>query len=195
VADLRAEAIQDGLLASLGPAGTRAFFRTAISDPDTFGFVTEDDAGVDGYVLLTSAALRIERRVLLRTPRLWLRVLISMRSRRLARRAMRLLKVLATPARSVARDPEPRLRLLDVVVAARSRGQGLGRALIEAGLAEAWERGHDSVGLSVVSWNTTARGLYLATGFVVAATYTREDGVPYDVLRATRPNACLPTVS
>jgi ribosomal protein S18 acetylase RimI-like enzyme len=67
---------------------------------------------------------------------------------------------------ALARDPEPRRFLLDgLCVAPAARGQGIGRALIEAICAEAARRGHDEVRLDVVDTNPRARALYERLGF------------------------------
>lgn len=189
VAAIRTTAVREGLLAILGPAAGRAFFSVAIVDPDTFGFVTEDGQGINGFVLLTTAALRIERRAVLGTPRLWPRALLAVRAHGTFRRGLRLLRAIARPDRILAADPEPRLRLLDVAVDPRAQGQGLGRRLLETALAEAWRRGHASVGLSVVDDNLLARHLYTAVGFRITGTGVRDDGSRYEVMQIARPAA------
>ncbi len=65
------------------------------------------------------------------------------------------------------------------------RGQGHGRALIEATLADAWRIGLERVELSVYSHNTRARALYDRAGFVVEGVRRRAvriDGVYSDVI-------------
>jgi ribosomal protein S18 acetylase RimI-like enzyme len=187
LADLRGAEITEGLLATLGPAARRAFFRAAVDDPDAFGFVADDDAGQVGYVLIASDVRRIERRALRSSPSLLLAALPRVVRGGALRRALVIARGLVRPAAREAADadPEPVLRLLDIVVAARARGGGVGRALIEAGLAAASRRGHREIGLSVVSSNTAALGLYRATGFVTSRHGVRPDGAPYELMRAS----------
>jgi ribosomal protein S18 acetylase RimI-like enzyme len=54
-----------------------------------------------------------------------------------------------------------------LAVAPDHQGRGLGRALVEAGLALARERGARKVRLRVLGPNTAARALYESCGFVV----------------------------
>jgi ribosomal protein S18 acetylase RimI-like enzyme len=186
LADLRGAEISEGLLATLGPAARLAFFRAAVEDPDAFGFVADDDTGQVGYVLIASDVRRIERRALRSSPALLLAAGPRVLRGGGLRRALVIARGLVRPAGREAgdADPEPVLRLLDIVVAMRARGAGVGRALIEAGLAEASRRGHRAIGLSVVSSNAAAVGLYRATGFVTSRRGVRSDGAPYELMRA-----------
>lgn len=66
----------------------------------------------------------------------------------------------------LSREVENRRFLMDGLCVARSaRGQGVGRALIDAICAEAARRGHDEVRLDVVDTNQRARALYERVGF------------------------------
>jgi ribosomal protein S18 acetylase RimI-like enzyme len=70
-------------------------------------------------------------------------------------------------------DPEhgePTLFVLDVEVHAAFRGRGLGRAVMNAVLAEARELGVHRVGLTVWTGNEVARALYDDMGFRVVST-------------------------
>ena len=53
----------------------------------------------------------------------------------------------------------------DLVVAAQAEGQGIGRALIEAGEQWARSRGYRLMQLNVLVQNTAARGLYERLGY------------------------------
>jgi len=55
--------------------------------------------------------------------------------------------------------------LAELYVAPASRGRGLGRALMEAALREARERGADTVDLGTSETDVVARGLYESLGF------------------------------
>ena len=56
-------------------------------------------------------------------------------------------------------------RLIDIIVSAGARGQGLGAALVQWVQASAAAAGADAVVLSVLSDNPRARALYLRLGF------------------------------
>ncbi len=64
-----------------------------------------------------------------------------------------------------------------------AQGRGVGRALVEAAVARAWEEGAAKVTLRVLSTNQTARRLYERCGFDVEGVLVGEfvvDGSPVD---------------
>jgi ribosomal protein S18 acetylase RimI-like enzyme len=63
------------------------------------------------------------------------------------------------------RLPPGSARLARVILDPSRRGEGLGRALIEAAIAEAQRRGFVHMDLHVYADNTAARALYAALGF------------------------------
>ncbi|HTW84255.1 MAG TPA: GNAT family N-acetyltransferase [Candidatus Sulfotelmatobacter sp.] len=75
---------------------------------------------------------------------------------------------------------------LGMVVAASHRGQGIGRALLEAALAWARANGKTALRLAVFPDNDVARALYRIAGFteigVKAAAIPRNDGSKRDVV-------------
>lgn len=77
-----------------------------------------------------------------------------------------------------------------LAVAPSAQGRGIGRALVEAAVAEASRRGAVKVTLRVLGENTGARQLYERCGFVVEGVLRGEfilDGEPVDdVLMARR---------
>jgi GNAT superfamily N-acetyltransferase len=66
----------------------------------------------------------------------------------------------------LARTDPPEMQ--DVLVAARARGRGVGRALVEALSREAHVLGADRLRLTVSQHNATARAVYERLGFVDA---------------------------
>lgn len=88
--------------------------------------------------------------------------------------------------RAVAGEAE----LLTVAVAPDQRGGGKGRALVQAFLREAMQRGAESAFLEVAEGNAAARAVYAATGFVPAGRrrryYDRPDGTQEDALVLVR---------
>jgi ribosomal protein S18 acetylase RimI-like enzyme len=61
-----------------------------------------------------------------------------------------------------------------LAVAPSAQGRGIGRALVEAGVALARERGARKVRLRVLGPNTAARALYESCGFVVEGVLREE---------------------
>tara|TARA_A100001391_G_scaffold136353_2_gene95077 strand:+ start:38700 stop:39200 length:501 start_codon:yes stop_codon:yes gene_type:complete len=59
----------------------------------------------------------------------------------------------------------PLVNIHDFAVLAQARGQGIGRALMQAIEAEALKRGATKITLEVLSGNAPARALYAACGF------------------------------
>jgi ribosomal protein S18 acetylase RimI-like enzyme len=66
----------------------------------------------------------------------------------------------------------PAAYLEELYVAPPQRGEGLGRALLEAAMEEARERGADHIDLGTAESDTAARGLYESAGF------TNREGKP-----------------
>jgi ribosomal protein S18 acetylase RimI-like enzyme len=64
--------------------------------------------------------------------------------------------------------------IYDIEVVPAQRGRGYGRALLAAAEREAQRRGAESIGLNVFGGNDAARGLYVSSGYEVAATYMRK---------------------
>ena len=60
--------------------------------------------------------------------------------------------------------------IYDIEVVPDRRGQGYGRALLEAAERHAQHRGAESIGLDVFGGNDVALGLYESSGYEVAAT-------------------------
>lgn len=78
---------------------------------------------------------------------------------------------------------------LGMAVSARHRGQGVGRALIEAAISHASQRGLTRIELTVHSENTLAQALYRSVGFRPEGTQVRAwriDGRYFDVLAMAR---------
>lgn len=73
---------------------------------------------------------------------------------------------------------------LGMGLARSARGQGIGKALIQAAIAGAWARGFARIELSVHSENTIAQALYRSQGFVQEGTFHKAwclDGQYFDV--------------
>jgi ribosomal protein S18 acetylase RimI-like enzyme len=99
---------------------------------------------------------------------------------RISRRPFRHLVTRANAAVLVAEDPDGRLlgdlvvlssrgkataRLYSIAVAPADRGQGIGRLLVEAAEAVAWEHGRAWIRLEVRKDNNASIGLFEAMGY------------------------------
>jgi ribosomal protein S18 acetylase RimI-like enzyme len=150
--------------------------------------VTSDEAGLAGFVLVTSAPRRLERRTVARHPRIWLRTAaVGLRSPSLVTSVIRRLRSTGRPSVPVGAEADPALRLLDIAVARRAQGHGHGRMLLAAGLEEAWRRGYEAIGLSVLDENRDAIRLYERAGFRRTGGGLRADGRAFQVMRLDRP--------
>jgi ribosomal protein S18 acetylase RimI-like enzyme len=81
--------------------------------------------------------------------------------------------------------------VLGMAVAAEVRGQGIGRQLITAALAQAAQRGLTRIELTVHSENAAAQALYKSVGFELEGILRRGwclDGGCFDVLSMARLN-------
>jgi len=127
-----------------------------------------------GYAVATPSAVDAQRRVIARSPRLWLDVARSnAHDPRLLIPTIRRMGRLMRPLRP---HGDPEFRLLDIVVAADFRGRGVGNALLSSTLASAEHAGHAAIGLSVLADNASAIRLYQRNGFVIDRRATRDDG-------------------
>jgi ribosomal protein S18 acetylase RimI-like enzyme len=177
VARMRVAVADRGLLTGLGTATLARFIRLAAEDPDTFGHVAVEDDSVVGFALCTSASVRLQRDTLRSSPAMWVRVpLLAVRDPATLWLGFRRLLSLFGRRRGTTRGEEPKLRLFDIAVTPSARGQGVGRALLDAALAEARVRRLGEIGLTVLRDNAAAIRLYRAVGFAPNRTATRDDG-------------------
>jgi ribosomal-protein-alanine N-acetyltransferase len=86
----------------------------------------------------------------------------------------------------LARDLGGEIEILALGTLCRRRRQGIGRALMEAAIAEAGRRGGSSIVLEAAADNEAARRLYAGLGFAPVGHrphyYRRRDGPPADAL-------------
>ncbi len=185
LAQLRVAAHEGGLPARLGAGAVAAYFRAAAADPDTFGFVARAGGAPVGYVLCTTAAVRLQRAAVRSNASLWLRgAAIALRDPAFLRAAgSRLASIIRPNQAALATGIEPSLRLLDIAVAADARQHGVGRALMQAAVQKAHDLGHPEIGLSVMADNGAALRLYERFGFAPGARYMRPDGATVQTMR------------
>jgi len=180
----------EGGLASRLPEAWSTMLAAYAREPSTILLVAVEENRVLGYALATPRPLAIQRRAAMRSPSLWAAAGLDIVRHPtllppLIRRARRLLR----PVGISASRPDPTLRLLDIVVAERARGRGVGRTLLAALLMAAAADGHVDMGLSVLADNQTAIRLYERAGFATDAEGVRDDGRRYLTMRAALSSA------
>ena len=181
---IRTANADEGTIGRLGASSWGAVLAEYARDPATILLVASDATAVLGYALATPTGIYVQRRAVVRSPRLWLDVgKAGIRHPRLiipiAQRAMRLVR----PYRGRPERRDPVLRLLDIVVAEHARGRGVGRALLDATLKAAAISGQVEIGLSVRADNSAAIRLYERAGFSVDFAGARGGGRPSITMR------------
>lgn len=182
---IRTAGVSDGLLPLFGPSAWRTVLEEYLRDPGSILLVaTSPDDHVRGYSLATSRSLIVQRRAIARSPALWIAAARGALRQPgaiapIIRRAAHVIR----PARSDSAQPEPSLRLLDIVVATDARGTGIGRALLQGTMDAAAAMGYTEIGLSVLADNAAGISLYERSGFLPSGHGTRADGRAYLTMR------------
>lgn len=174
-ARLHAEQIGEGFLSSLGPRFLTRLYRRIVRWPRAFLLVADEDGVVVGHAAATEDVGRLYRQFVLRDGL----VAGAVAAPRLARRWR---PVLETLRYASAHDQLPSAELLAVAVAAGSRGQGVGRALVTAANEELVRRGVDDARVVVAAANAPALALYRSAGFSPAASIRVHSGNSSEVL-------------
>lgn len=155
-------------LAELGLPMVRRFYESAQHDPHLFGFAAlKEDRGVGAVVGSPEPDLAFE--TLTRPLPQFILHVVRRRPQALPQMVWSKLR----PAHNEAR-PAGSADLMYIFVGEQARGEGLGRALVEAFCAEAVARGSSVVTLSVETDNRGAIGLYDKLGFKVTREGQRE---------------------
>jgi ribosomal protein S18 acetylase RimI-like enzyme len=157
-ADLHAVRISEGFLARLGPRFLRRLYRRVRSSPDAFLLVAVEDGEVVGFLAGATDVHRLYRSFVARDAI----VAATVAAPQLARSLPRAFETLRYPA---DRAELPSAEILAVAVDSWSVGQGVGRALVDAGLAELRSRGVDRAKVVAGADNAAAIHLYQGAGF------------------------------
>jgi ribosomal protein S18 acetylase RimI-like enzyme len=180
VAELHAERIGEGFLATLTPAFLRRLYRRAILSPHAFVLVATDGADRDdervvGFAAGAHALGRFYRSFLLRDGL----VAGAVAAPRLARSLPRVVETLRYPSST---DELPRAEVLAVAVDAGWTGRGVGRRLVKATTAEFGVHGIPAVKVVAGSDNRAALRLYEGCGFARRRTITIHGDARSEVL-------------
>lgn len=158
IAELHVTRIDQGFLSRLGPRFLRLLYRRARLSPHAFVLVAVQDEHTEGFVAGCCDLRRFYRSFLLRDG--WRAGLVA--GPRLLRSLRRVVETLRYPA---ATGELPKAEVLAVAVDASRTGQGVGRRLIEAAMAEFRARGVHEAKVVAGTDNGAALRMYESCGF------------------------------
>lgn len=165
-AELHRTAITTGFLSSLGSAFLGQLYKAVPSCSVGFGFVWEGSSGeVLGMVSCAESTGRLYRQCLKRRGLLMALTLLKHVLRPSA--ISRMMETLRYP--SQAAEDLPAAEVLSVAVSENARGQGIGKALMNAAHDEFRRRGIDRVRVAVGGNNRAAKAFYRACGYDLVA--------------------------
>lgn len=168
VAHLHAQALAGDFLPSLGTGFLQVFYRAALQQQVAFGFVALDQGQPVGFVLGSAQTDRLFRRVLM-TSALALGVAALPALMRQPALLGNLLETFFYPQReAVCTEPA---ELVVIAVAAGSRGQGIGEALVGALNQSYVQSGLLAYKVTVLQTNTGANRFYQRQGFQPAGAF------------------------
>lgn len=160
--------IQTGFLSSLGQRFLRQLYAAIPSCPSGFGYVWEEpDGNILGFIACAEATGRFYKQALLRCG---LPMGLVMLPRAIARPSVvkRAVETLRYPGD--AADELPSAEVLSIAVSEEARGQGVGRALMQAALEDFARRNVHRVKVAVDAGNIGANRFYERCGFHLAQT-------------------------
>jgi ribosomal protein S18 acetylase RimI-like enzyme len=167
VAELHRSGISTGFLSSLGDKFLTRMYRAIARVRGAFGYVWQTGEGeVLGFIACSESTGAVYKRALVRGG---LGMALSIAGHLLRPSVIkRLFQTLRYPSQSPA--DLPAAEVLSIAVSDRTRGQGVGKALMDAALAEFARRGVSRVRVAVWAGNETANRFYQRCGFTLAHT-------------------------
>lgn len=174
-AALHASEIAEGFLATLGPRFLARLYRRVVRCPGSFLLVAEVDGEMAGFAAGTEDTSRLYRSFLWRDGP----VAAALAAPALVREWRKVVETLRYPA---AGADLPAAELLSLAVAPAHRGQGVGRGLTTAVLAELQRREVEDARVVVASTNVAALRVYRAAGFRRTADVQVHAGARSEVL-------------
>jgi ribosomal protein S18 acetylase RimI-like enzyme len=175
-AQLHASSITEGFLPRLGPRFLERLYRCVVKDNHSFLLVSEDGGRVVAMIAGTEDVHALYKRFLRRDGVLAAVVAAP----RVLRHARSVYETLRYGGSST--DELPPAELLAIAVEDAARGNGLGRALVDALNAEFARRGTPSSKVVVGAGNDAALRLYRASGYRDASTMEVHRDIPSQVL-------------
>ncbi len=167
VAELHRAGISTGFLSSLGGKFLTRMYRAIAKVRGAFGYVWETPGGeVLGFIACSESTGAVYKRALLRGG---LGMALSVAGHLLRPSVLkRIFQTLRYPSQSPADLPPA--EVLSIAVSDRTRGQGVGKALMDAALAEFARRNIPRARVAVWAGNETANRFYQRCGFTLAHT-------------------------
>lgn len=162
IGKLHIEGISAGFISSLGIDFVTALYGVIAQSKSSFGFVAKEEGSVLGFVAFTTNINKLYKSVILKKG-LHFAFLLAGKMFSL-HRIKKVFETLFYPSR-IKKLELPAAELLSIVVAPESRGKGLGRQLLQKGLAECAKRNIDKVKVLVGADNKPVNNLYLKCGF------------------------------
>jgi ribosomal protein S18 acetylase RimI-like enzyme len=182
VADLHAERITEGFLAMLGPRFLRRLYRRVQRSRDAFLFVAVEDGRVVGFLAGADDLRRLYRSFVARDGI----VAGAVAAPRLARSLPRALETLRYPSSET--DGLPAAEILSMAVDPATVGRGVGRALVDEGLAHYRRRGIDRAKVVIAAGNAASLHLYERAGFAHHGRIAVHRGTDSEVLVWSSPS-------
>ncbi len=180
VAALHIRGIHRGFISSLGLNFVTALYEAIAQSGSSFGFVTEDEGRVLGFVAFTPNLNKLYKSIVAR--RGWrFAVLLAGRMFSL-QRIKRVFETLLYPAK-VNKPDLPDAELLSIVVHPESGHRGLGTELVRKSFERCRELHLDRVKVLVAAENEPANNLYLKCGFKFVEQIDSH-GVPSNIYEA-----------
>jgi ribosomal protein S18 acetylase RimI-like enzyme len=185
-AELHANAIGEGFLATLGAPFLRRLYGRVVTSSHGFLLVADDpDSGtapVSGFVAGSGSLRGLYREFVLRDGL----TAVALSRTRLVRAAPRAFETLRYGTRSdvLAAAPPLETELLSLAVLDSARRSGIGTALVAAFKSEAASRGFRSARVVVGVANEPAIGLYRRSGFAEAGRFELHAGAVSLLMRA-----------
>ena len=176
-AEMHRTSIRAGFISSLGGMFLRQIYAAIPSCPAGFGYVWEaEDGGVLGFIACADSIGRLYRQALLRRGVLMALPLIRFILRPSV--IKRIWQTLRYPA-DIGRDLPP-AEILSVAVSPEAQGRGIGKALVQAALAEFARRGIERVKVGVGADMDRANSFYRRCGFELSLT-REHHGLPMNI--------------
>ena len=162
IAELHIEGLKTGFISSLGIDFVKTLYESIAQGRTSFCFVAKENERAVGFVAFTTNLNKLYKSVILKKG---IRFAFLLAGKMFSlRRIKKVLETLFYPSR-IKKMNLPSAELLSIVVAPESQGKGLGRQLLQKGLAECAKRGIDKVKVLVGADNQPANKLYLRCGF------------------------------
>jgi ribosomal protein S18 acetylase RimI-like enzyme len=175
LADMHARRINEGFLASLGPAFLGRLYRRVVRSPRAFAIVAEERGRIVAFCAAAESVGRLYREFVIRDG-----IMAGVAAApRLVRSLLHVVETLRYPG---ATGELPEAEILAVVTDVEAAGRGWGSLVLRETLAELERRGCASVKVVAAASNDSALALYRKCGFASTQSISIHDDVRSEVL-------------